>query len=105
VPVGRRVLAGDEVVEAHAHGVGDPAQEDDRDVALPALELGDVALREAGRLGQELARESAKGAGVPDTPAEFRQEERFLFCSAGHAVDRLPNGLAGHEPAQRLVLD
>jgi hypothetical protein len=40
---------------------------------------------------------------MPNPAAEFRQEDRFFFYRAGHAVVRLPDMQAGRRPAQPLI--
>ncbi|MGX1042617.1 hypothetical protein AB7M41_002323 [Bradyrhizobium diazoefficiens] len=47
LPVRRRIGAGQQIFEMRAHRVGDAAEQHDRDIALAAFELRDVALRDS----------------------------------------------------------
>ena len=84
---------GNEVFEMRAHRVRDPAQQHDRDVALAAFELGDVAFGNAGDFCQYLARHAAKRAHGADALAE-------LFEKAGFGI-----GIFGHIPCSVLAAD
>ena len=78
--------AGNEVFQMRAHRVRHPAQQHDRDVALAAFELGDVAFGDAGDFRQHLARHAAQRAHGADALAE-------LFEKAGFGI-----GIFGHFP-------
>ncbi|SPP98460.1 protein of unknown function [Bradyrhizobium vignae] len=51
-----------------------PQKEDNRDVALPALDLSDVSLRNARPAGELPTRHAAMHARAAHTVAEFEQE-------------------------------
>jgi hypothetical protein len=87
LPVRCRLGRGKQVLEMRAHRVGDAAQQHDRDVALAAFELRDVALRDPRYLGEDLARHAAQRAHGAHALAE-------LFEEAGFGV-----GTVAHEPS------
>ena len=59
------------------------AQQQDGDVALPAFQLGQVALGNAGFPGQRLARQAMAGTRVPHAGAELLQVGLFVLCGFG----------------------
>ena len=83
-PVRRRFACGNEVFEMRAHRVRHPAQQHDRDVALAAFELGDIAFGNAGDLCQHLARHAAQRAHGADTLAELLEKAGFGIEIFGH---------------------
>ena len=76
-PVRRRLGCGNQVFEMRAHRVRDPAQQHDRDVALAAFELRDIALGNAGNFRQHLARHAAQRAHGADALAELFEKVGF----------------------------
>ena len=60
-------------VKRQAHGMRDLAQQRDRDIALPGLELRQIALGHLGIARQDLARHAAPGARLADALAERAQ--------------------------------
>ncbi len=58
------VFLADQVVDRQVQRVRDLAQEQYRDVAAPRLELGEVALRDAGVASEEFAGHAAPGTGL-----------------------------------------
>ena len=83
-PVRRRFAGRNQVFEMRAHRVRDPAQQHDRDVALAAFELGDIAFGNAGDFGQHLARHAAQRAHGADTLAELFEKAGFGIAIFGH---------------------
>src|SRR5207302_8822145 len=83
-PVGGRFARRNEVFEMRAQGVRHPAQLLDRDVALAALELGDIAFGNAGNLRQHLARHAAQRAHGADALAELLKKAGFGIAMFGH---------------------
>ena len=81
-------VGGNQVFEMRAHRVRHPAQQHDRDVALAAFELGDIAFGNAGDLGQHLARHAAQGAHGADTLAELLEKAGFGIEIFGHVPCR-----------------
>ncbi|OIQ69064.1 hypothetical protein GALL_493360 [mine drainage metagenome] len=67
-----------------AHRVRHPAQQHDRDVALAAFKLRDIAFGYPGNFGEHLARHAAKRAHVADTLAELFEKAGFWIASLGH---------------------
>jgi transcriptional regulator with XRE-family HTH domain len=76
----RRVFA-HQAFHRHAHGARDFAQQEHRDVSLAGLELGEVALGDAARRGQRLARHALLAAPGAHAIAEEGEVGGF-----GHAV-------------------
>ena len=70
-------VAGMQVFEMRAHRVGDPAQQHDRDVALAAFELRDVALGNAGYFREHLSRHAAQRAHGAHALAELFEKAGF----------------------------
>src|SRR6478672_11894385 len=66
-----------------AHRVRDPPQQHDRDVALAAFKLGNVAFGNAGDLGEHLSRHAAKRAHGPNTLAELFEKAGFAISGHG----------------------
>ena len=97
-PIGRCVRARDQILKPRARGHCNPPQKNDRDVALPALELRDVALRHAGCGGENLARHAAHGAQVPHAGTKRGQEFRLGVAGARCRV----RGLVGARPGAIL---
>ena len=60
-----------------AHRVRYPAQQHDRDVALAAFELRDIAFGNAGDFREHLARHAAQRAHGADTLAELFEKAGF----------------------------
>ena len=85
-PVRRGLAGGNQVFEMRAHRVRHPAQQHDRDVALAAFELGDIALGNAGDLGQHLARHAAQRAHGADALAELFEKAGFGIEMFGHVL-------------------
>src|SRR5476651_909670 len=67
-----------------AHRVRHPAQQHDRDVALAAFELGDVAFGNAGDLREHFSRHAAQRAHGADTLAELLEKAGFGIEIFGH---------------------
>ena len=80
----------DQIFQMRAHRVRHPAQQHDRDVALAAFELRDIALGNAGNFGQHLSRHAAQRAHGADALAEMGEK-------AGFGI-----GIFGHVPVVRL---
>jgi hypothetical protein len=71
-----------EVFEMRAHRVRHPAQQHNRDVALAAFELGDVAFGNAGDFREHFSRHAAQRTHGADPLAE--QLEKAGFGIFGH---------------------
>ena len=67
-----------------AHRIRHPAEQHDRDVALAAFELGDIAFGNAGDLCQHLARHAAQRPHGADALAELLEKSGFGIGSFGH---------------------
>ena len=78
-----------------AHRVRHPAQQHDRDVALAAFELRDIAFGNAGDLGEHLARHAAQRAHGADALAELLEKAGFGIEMFGHVglsrIELAPN--------------
>ena len=74
-----------------AHRIRHPAQQHDRDVALAAFELCDIAFGNAGNFGEHLSRHAAKRAHGAHALTE-------LFEKAGFGI-----GIFGHIPCSVLA--
>src|SRR3981189_1887624 len=83
-PVRRRLVGRYEVFEMRAHCIRYPAQQHDRDVALAAFELGDIAFGDAGDFCEHLSRHAAQGAHGADTLAELHEKAAFGIGIFGH---------------------
>jgi hypothetical protein len=83
-PVRCRFSRGDEVFEMRAHRIRYPAQQHDRDVALAAFELGDIAFGDAGDFCEHLSRHAAQRAHGADTLAELLEKAGFGIGMFGH---------------------
>ena len=75
---------GNQVFEMRAHRVRHPPQQHDRDVALAAFELGDIAFGNAGDFCQHLARHAAQRAHGADALAELFEKAGFGIGIFGH---------------------
>jgi hypothetical protein len=84
-PVRRRFGGGNEIFQMRAHCVRHPAQQHDRDVALAAFELGDIAFGNTGDFCQHLARHAAQRPHGADTLAELFEKAGFGIEGFGHA--------------------
>ncbi len=71
------------------HRVRHPAQQHDRDVALAAFELGDIAFGNAGDLREHLSRHAAQRAHGADTLAELFKKAGFGIACFGHVAPRI----------------
>src|SRR5260221_10908304 len=67
-----------------AHRVRDPAQQHDRDVALAAFELRDVAFGNAGDFCEHLSRHAAQSAHGADMLAELLEKAGLWIGSFSH---------------------
>src|SRR6266849_10615952 len=76
-----------------AHRVRHPAQQHDRDIALAAFELGNVAFGNAGNLCEHFSRHAAQGAHGADTLAELLQKAGLGIGIFGH----IPCSIFGRE--------
>ena len=73
-----------DVGERQSHRLGDLAQQDDRDVAVAGLELGEVALRDGAVARQDLARHPAPRPCLANALAEEAQIISLaVFAQAG----------------------
>src|ERR1700694_4737549 len=79
-----RLTGRDQILETRAHRVRHPAQQHDRDVALAAFELGDVAFGNAGDFCQHFSRHAAQRAHGADTLAELLEKAGFGIGIFGH---------------------
>src|SRR5208282_5470368 len=71
----QRLRAGaDQVLEGNIHGLGDLAQADDGNVPISGFQLGQIALRNARVVRQDLARHPAAHTQVKNALAELAQE-------------------------------
>ena len=77
-------VGGNEVFQMRAHRVRHPAQQHDRDVALAAFELRDIALGNAGNFCEHLSRHAAQRAHGADTLAELLEKAGFGIAGLGH---------------------
>ncbi len=75
-----------------AHRVGDTAEQHDRDIALAAFELRDVALGNPGHPGEHLARHAAQRAHGADALAELFEEAGFRIGGLVHVHDVIAPG-------------
>ena len=80
LPIRRSIGGRNQIFDVGAHRVRNATQQHDRDVALAALELRDVAFGNAGHPGEHLPRHAAKGAHGADTLAELFEK---LFFGIG----------------------
>ena len=67
-----------------AHRIRHPAQQHDRDVALAAFELGDIAFGNSGNFCQYLSRHAAQRTHGADTLAELLEKAGFGIEIFGH---------------------
>src|ERR1700704_3391075 len=67
-----------------AHRIRYPAQQHDRDVALAAFELRDIAFGNSGDLREHFSRHAAKRAHGADTLAELLEKAAFGIEIFGH---------------------
>jgi hypothetical protein len=83
-PVRRRLGGWNQIFQMRAHRVRDPAQQHDRDVALAAFELRDIALGNPRHFCQHFARHAAQRAHGADTLAERFEKAGFGIAGVGH---------------------
>ena len=76
-PVRRGLAVGNQILEMRAHRVRHAAQQHDRDVALAAFELRDIAFGNAGNFCEHFSRHAAQRAHGADTLAELFQKAGF----------------------------
>jgi hypothetical protein len=70
-----------------AHRVRDAAQQHDRDIALAAFELRDVALGNSRHLGEHLPRHAAQRAHGADALPKLFEKEGFGIGSFTHVPE------------------
>ena len=78
-----------------AHRARHPAQQHDRDVALAAFELGNVAFGNAGDFREYLSRHAVKRAHGADALAELLEKACFGIGIFGH----IPGSIFSREGA------
>ena len=78
------IAVGNEVLDMCAHRLRHPAQQHDRDIALAALELRNVALGNAADLGKHLARHAAQRPRGADPLTELFEKSGFGIGFFGH---------------------
>ncbi len=76
-PVRRGFGGGNEIFQMRAHRVRHPAQQHDRDVALAAFELRDIAFGNAGDFREHLSRHAAQRPHGADALAELLEKAGF----------------------------
>src|SRR5712672_1736847 len=93
LPAPRRLVGRYEVFEMRAHCIRYPAQQHDRDVALAAFELGDIAFGDAGDFCEHLSRHAAQRAHGADTLTKLLEKAGFGSGIFGH----IPWSIFGRE--------
>ncbi len=88
LPVRGRFGCRNKVLEMRAHRVRYASEQHDGDVAFAAFKLGDVALGNAGNLGEHLARHAAKRPRGADALAELFEKTGFRILVMIPAVGR-----------------
>src|SRR6267154_5626633 len=68
--------------------IRDPTQQHDRDVALAAFELRDIAFGNAGDFREHLSRHAAQRPHGADTLAELLEKAGFGIAVVGHFLKR-----------------